>query len=197
MVTTIILARHGETDWNRERRIQGHADQPLNETGRSQAVALARLLEGERLDAVYASDLSRAGETARLATEGRGLPVIPLAGLRERHFGSWEGLTDDEARRRFPAQRLGERGDGEALDAMSSRVISCLLSIAAGHPGGTVLVVAHGGPLHAVLVHCGLREHGPVGNCEVVRLEVEAERLVLVGDLDVHRVPVGESPTTT
>src|SRR4029079_3482461 len=101
-MTTILLARHGETDWNVERRVQGHSDTPLNDTGRGQARALAEELAGEPIDAVYSSDLVRAHETARLVAEQRGLDVTAIRDLREKHFGTWEGLTDVEIHDRFP-----------------------------------------------------------------------------------------------
>ena len=93
-MTTILLVRHGETDWNLQRRVQGHSDTPLNDNGRAQALALADTLDDVELDAVYASDLARAFETARIVAERRGLTVTSVPGLRERNFGTWEGLTD-------------------------------------------------------------------------------------------------------
>jgi broad specificity phosphatase PhoE len=171
MPTRIILARHGETDWNRERRWQGHSDRPLNDTGREQALALADELAGQPISAVYSSDLVRAHETARIVAERLGLDVVTVPGLRERRFGSWEGLQDTDVERRFP----GVRGapDAEARDEMTRRVLDSLAAIAAGNQGRTVLVVAHGGPIRAVLRH---HSHpacdGPVGNCSVVELEV-------------------------
>jgi broad specificity phosphatase PhoE len=171
MPTRIILARHGETDWNRERRWQGHSDRPLNDTGREQALALADELAGQPISAVYSSDLVRAHETARIVAERLGLDVVTVPGLRERRFGSWEGLQDTDVERRFP----GVRGapDAEARDEMTRRVLDSLAAIAAGNQGRTVLVVAHGGPIRAVLRH---HSHPacdePVGNCSVVELEV-------------------------
>ena len=96
-MTTILLARHGETDWNRERRFQGHADPPLNETGREQARTLAAELAGEELDAVYTSDLARANETAKIIASRLGVPVVVDAELREIDVGEWQGLTWPEA----------------------------------------------------------------------------------------------------
>jgi 2,3-bisphosphoglycerate-dependent phosphoglycerate mutase len=176
-VTTILLARHGETDWNLERRVQGHTDQPLNETGRSQARLLAEELRAEPLDAIYSSDLVRAHETARVVAEQKGLDVTVLPGLREKHFGTWEGLTDEEIGRRFPDARLGHWGDAESHEAMSERVLEAIRRIAVAHPDGRVLVVAHGGPLRAVLRHCASSHEGPILNCHVVRVEVDGDVL--------------------
>ena len=101
-VTTILLARHGETDWNREGRWQGWADAPLNDTGRAQARELAEQLRSTPFDAVYSSDLSRAHETAEIVAAPHGVPVISDAGLREIDVGSWSGLTRAELQERFP-----------------------------------------------------------------------------------------------
>src|SRR5215210_4306248 len=171
MPTRIILARHGETDWNRERRWQGHSDRPLNDTGREQAEALAGELAGEPISAIYSSDLVRAHETARIVAERLGLDVVAVPGLRERRFGSWEGLEDVEVERRFPGVRSPP--DGETREEMSRRVLDSLNEIAAGNRGETVLVVSHGGPIRALLRH---HAHplcdDPVGNCSVIDLEV-------------------------
>jgi probable phosphoglycerate mutase len=172
MATTLLLARHGETDWNRDRRVQGHSDVPLNDAGRAQARDLARGLRTEPLDAVYSSDLVRAKETAEIATAGRGLTVRVLVGLRERHFGTWEGLTDDVIRDRFPESRTGPWGDGETIDEMSARVVASLRTIAAEHDGENVLVATHGGPMRAVLRAAGVEPTGPIENCHVMRVAV-------------------------
>jgi broad specificity phosphatase PhoE len=175
MATTILLARHGETDWNAARRVQGHTDVPLNERGREQARALAEELQDEPLDAVYASDLLRAHETARIVAASRGLGVTVLPQLRERNFGTWEGLTDVEVFDRFPQARAGQWGDAETREEMSGRVLQALGRIADAHPNGHVLVVAHGGPLRAVLHAAGGNPAADIVNCHVARLAVEGE----------------------
>jgi broad specificity phosphatase PhoE len=171
-MTTILLARHGETDWNLNRRVQGHSDTPLNDTGRAQAQALGGELADERIDAVYSSDLIRAHETARAVAEPRGLGVTAIRGLRERNFGTWEGLTDDEILARFNPAPDSSWGDGETREEMAERVLDALRRIAAAHPESRVLVVSHGGPLRAVLAHCGVNGVGRIDNCHVVRVEV-------------------------
>lgn len=173
MPTSIILVRHGETDWNVARRVQGQSDRPLTERGRSQAHALAEALAGERLDAVYASDLSRARHTAEAVAAPRGLEVRTDPRLREKHFGTWEGLTDSEVLARFPHARPGHWGDGETPDEVVNRVLESLRAIAATHPGERVLVVTHGGPLRAVLRHCELEWQRAIVNCEVARIEIQ------------------------
>src|SRR5213082_1136682 len=103
-MTEILLVRHGETEWNRESRFQGHADPSLNELGREQAAELAAALAGERLAAVYSSPLRRALETAQIIAAPHRLDAVPVDGLREVDVGSWQGLTRDEVEHRFPQQ---------------------------------------------------------------------------------------------
>jgi broad specificity phosphatase PhoE len=180
VATTLLLVRHGETDWNRDRRIQGHTDVPLNASGREQSERLAETLDAGRVDAVYSSDLSRARETATILAARRGLSVQLSSELRERHFGTWEGLTDGIALERFPEARNGSWGDGETTDEMAVRVLAALRGIAGAHGGETVVVVTHGGPVRAVLRASGVDQGGPIGNCSVVTLAVDDGEFVLV-----------------
>jgi 2,3-bisphosphoglycerate-dependent phosphoglycerate mutase len=152
--------------------VQGHTDRPLNETGRAQARELAARLADEPLDAIYSSDLLRAHETARTVAERMGLEVTAVPDLREKHFGSWEGLSDVEVLERFPEAQRGAWGDEETTAQVRERVVAALRRIAETHPGGRVLVVAHGGPLRIVLRECGADGNGPIGNCHVLRIEV-------------------------
>ena len=131
-MTTILLARHGETDWNRDLRVQGHSDTPLNETGRAQARELARSLAAEPIHAIYASDLARARETAEIVAAARKLEVSSEPGLRERSFGSWEGLTRQEIDDRFGARSTH---DGESDEAVRVRMLAAVHRIVAAHPG--------------------------------------------------------------
>src|SRR5262245_20482819 len=112
-MTDFLLARHGETDWNREHRVQGHTDVPLNAAGLGQARVLAERLADVSLEAIYASDLERARATAEAVARSQGLEVQVDPDLREKHFGSWEGLTDVEIAQRFPDAVRGGWGDGE------------------------------------------------------------------------------------
>jgi broad specificity phosphatase PhoE len=173
VTTTLLLVRHGETDWNRDGRVQGHSDIPLNETGRRQAAALRDAMAPETIDAVYASDLERARETALAVASPLGLTVCELPELREKHFGSWEGLTREEIRDRFPHAIRGRWGDGESTDEMAERVLGGLRRIAARHDGRVVLVVSHGGPLRAVQHRVGADPDLPIVNCHVLRVSVE------------------------
>jgi broad specificity phosphatase PhoE len=155
-VTTIFLARHGESDWNVERRFQGHTDRPLTERGREQAHALAGLVAGEKIDAIYTSPLMRARETAEIVAAGTGLEPVALPELREVDTGSWSGLSRGEVEARFPEGfarwRSGGSGweDGETYEEMADRVQGALRKIAEEHPEGRVLVISHGGPIRAI-----------------------------------------------
>ncbi len=154
--TTLCLVRHGETAWNAERRIQGHLDIGLNDTGRAQARATATGLAGERFAAIYCSDLGRARDTASAAAERLTLQPVPMPSLRERHYGAFQGLTYEEARARFPDQylRFAARDPafafsegGESLETFRTRIAAALEAIARRHAGTRVLVVTHGGVL--------------------------------------------------
>ena len=180
-MTTLLLARHGETDWNRERRWQGHTDVPLNDLGLEQARALADELADEPLTAIYASDLRRAYDTAAVVAERKGLEVTVDPALREIGLGSWEGRTTDEIETLWPDQlalwRAGElvvgRG-GETHDELRERVLEAAHRIAAAHPGEQVLVVSHGGALRALALHADAIERDRrLENCGVVRVAYE------------------------
>ena len=168
---TLLLVRHGQTQWNLERRVQGQTDIPLSEEGFAQARALADELASEPLVAAYASDLVRARSTAEIVAQSHGLVVEIDPRLREKNFGSWEGLTDLEIAERFPDARRGHWGDGETTEAVSERAVAAVAGIVAQHPAGAVLVVSHGGPLRALLDHFEI-EHGAIRNCVAFRVEV-------------------------
>jgi broad specificity phosphatase PhoE len=156
VIATILLARHGESDWNRTKQWQGFADRPLTELGRQQARELAERLRETELEAVYSSDLQRARETAEIVAKTKGLRVESTPDLREVDVGSWSGLTRAEAEQRFPdgyARWLnGGEGwdDGETYGQMGERVVRAVHRIAETHQGERVLLVAHGGSIRAV-----------------------------------------------
>ena len=167
-MTTLLLARHGETDWNRELRIQGSSDIELNDLGRRQAQSLAQELTDVDLDAVYASDLARARQTAEAVAATHGLEVRFDARLRERSFGSWEGLTRED----IAELPDGSHHDGESDEEVRARVLEAINEIAAAHPGEQVLVVSHGGALNALWHHAlGVRVER-WANCAVYKLAV-------------------------
>ena len=145
----IYLARHGETDWNVERRLQGGIDTALNSTGRKQAAELAERLKGIRLDAVYSSTLSRSRETAEIV---RGdIPLKSLAGLSERRVGKFEGkkldrTTDPATALEYPKRSRDpddELDGGESLNQFYERVRTTIEFIRSQHSSGAILIVAH------------------------------------------------------
>jgi broad specificity phosphatase PhoE len=141
-VTTLLLVRHGETDWNADGRLQGHTDRPLNDFGRRQAQQLAEELSGEELEAIYSSDLTRARETAEVVGERLALLVVLDADLREKDWGTWEGLT--------AVERDRVEFVGESTQAHRERILGALRRIGERHPDGRVLVVTHGGSMRRV-----------------------------------------------
>jgi broad specificity phosphatase PhoE len=173
-MTTILLARHGETEWNRIGRYQGWADPPLNETGRAQARTLADQLRSTPFDAVYSSDLRRARETAEIVAAPHGVPVIAEPGLREVNVGEWSGLTQAEVERRFPG---GERPGGETREQHARRVLAAAEQIARAHPGGCILLVSHGGTMRALRMHVSDEPFHPIANCGVLELHFRDDRL--------------------
>ena len=161
-MTEIILIRHGETDWNRVRRMQGHLDIGLNAQGHLQAKALAAALANETIDAIYASDLQRARDTAQVIAAAHQLQVIIDPALRERCYGAFEGLMYDEIsahypeafaqwRAREPHARFpaGERS-AETLHEFSLRAVAAVTHLARQHTGGKIIIVTHGGVLDCI-----------------------------------------------
>ena len=158
-MTDILLIRHGETAWNRMRRMQGHIDIGLNDEGQRQARSLARALQSERPAAIYASDLQRARNTAQAVADIHQLPVHIDIALRERRYGAFEGLMYDEIslqhpeafalwqsrdpKARFPA---GER-EAETLEEFHQRSVDVITRIAQQHPDQRIVIVTHGGVL--------------------------------------------------
>jgi phosphoserine phosphatase len=155
-VTTLYLARHGESDWNAENRFQGHSDRPLTELGRQQAEHLADEVGGLGLTAIYTSPLQRSAETAEIVSGALRLLPIPDPALQEVDVGSWAGLTRAEVEERYPEGFQnwisGGNGwtDGETYEEMSERVLAAVSSIAGAHPNENVLLVSHGGPIRAI-----------------------------------------------
>lgn len=158
MTTTLIVIRHGETEWNRARRIQGHLDSGLTIEGIAQAQACAQRLAVEKIDAVVASDLGRARHTAEILNAGRRLPISLDATLRERCFGSGEGLTyaeiDGKYRQLFAPSGLVDAEftlpGGESRALFHARVQGAIKRLAAAHAGRCVLLVTHGGVLGVI-----------------------------------------------
>lgn len=163
----LYLVRHGETDWNRDRRIQGSTDIPLNDTGREQAAETGRLLARRRWDAVITSPLSRAFETGAIIAGQLGLPTPSTDDdLVERHYGDAEGLNHRELAERFPGDAAVP--GRETREQVVARVLPALVAIAQAHEGEAVVVVTHGGVIRSVLgaVDPG-RDHPAIGNGSV------------------------------
>jgi probable phosphoglycerate mutase len=155
MTTRICFIRHGETDWNVDKRIQGQTDIPLNETGRAQALAMAFNVAHHRFDAIYSSDLMRARDTANMLAARRGLDIRILPQLRERHFGIFQGLAAAEGSQRYPgahARYLARDPDydfetGESMHTLAARVEAAVSDMTRRHDRQTVAAVTHGGVL--------------------------------------------------
>lgn len=150
-VTSLLLVRHGQSEWNADGRWQGQENPPLTDLGRQQAHHAAAAVGA--VDAIYASPLDRAMTTAMIIAERIGVgPVLLAEGLMERHAGEWQGLTRDQIEQRYPGYlEAGARPPGwEDDDLVEQRVLGALDNIAAEHPGGHVLAVAHAGVIFAV-----------------------------------------------
>ena len=186
--TTLCLIRHGETDWNAERRIQGQVDIPLNPTGQSQAAAAGRGLAGQSFAAVYSSDLARARQTAVAILAGRASEIHIAPALRERHYGILQSLTVREAeslqplayRRHVARDPHYDLDGGESLGDFARRVMDGLEALVRRHAGETVLAVTHGGVLDIAYRHAtgrGLegRRDFPVANAAFNWLERDAD----------------------
>lgn len=157
----LIVIRHGETAWNLEGRYQGHLDSSLTVLGLAQAGALARRLVSEPSGALYSSDLGRARKTAEIIAAKTGQNIRFDARLRERHLGIFQGLSKPEIKQNFPEERrlFKTAGPayvvpgGESARQAAARMLECLGEVASQHAGETVVVIAHGGTVTALLTH--------------------------------------------
>ncbi len=176
--TRILLLRHGQSEWNALGRWQGQADPPLSAVGRAQAVAASHSVGV--VDAVVASDLVRACDTALVIAEAIGVgPVVLDAALRERDAGEWSGLTRAEIHRSWPGHLDdGRRPPGwESDHALLARVLPALRRIASLAPGGIVLAVTHGGVVYALEDHLGLPDAGRLANVAGRTVHVDGDRV--------------------
>lgn len=151
-MTKIFLVRHGATDWNLEKRAQGHADIDLNKEGHKQAAAVATELAKMDIEAVYSSDLKRAFDTARAIADAHGLEVQVDKDFREIDQGDWEGLTADEIRDRWPDlwgpnRHFNPRPGGESPQEVRTRSLAALRRAVQAHPHDAIVVVSHGGTI--------------------------------------------------
>ncbi|MES2978598.1 MAG: histidine phosphatase family protein [Pseudomonadota bacterium] len=199
--TRIIAIRHGQTAWNAETRIQGHLDIPLDEVGHGQAMRLGRALEGEAISTIYASDLTRAMETAGYVSRATGAPIVAEPGLRERGFGDFEGRTfrEIESERPEDARRWRQRDPqfqpqgGETLVALNARVVATAERLAARHPGELIALVGHGGVMDvlyraATRLDLAAARTWALGNAAINRLLWSPEGFSLVGWSDTQHL---------
>lgn len=164
-MTRVILVRHGQTLWNALGKYQGHTDVPLNEVGIEQARKVAKRLAGENISAVYASDLSRAKDTAKIIAQKHGLEVETDKKLREMNFGLWEGKTYNQIQEEYPQlvkvwisdPQLLQIPQGETFSQVQLRAIRALKEIIRRHNiNETIVVVAHG--LTIISIICAVLE---------------------------------------
>jgi 2,3-bisphosphoglycerate-dependent phosphoglycerate mutase len=195
---TVYVVRHGQTDWNKEGRIQGGTDNPLNATGREQAAAMAKLLADVKIDAVYVSSHQRARQTAEVF-KGRSV-IEPMDDLRERFFGKFEGGNDKDTttvadwnKRRFTW--TDDMEGGETLESQSCRAEAALKSIREKHKnGGTIVVVGHGGINPLLVSHLmGIPPQEGAsainqGNDEIYRIELPKSGAAAIWKL----IPLGK-----
>jgi len=193
----ILLVRHGETDWNRARRMQGHIDIPLNVEGLRQARALGAALASEKLDVIYASDLQRARVTAQAVADVHQMPVVIDEQLRERCYGVFEGLMYKEVAQQFPQEfalwqardlharfPAGER-EAETLHNFHQRSVNAVTNIVKNHPAQRMLILTHGGVLDCLYREAtgmpvdAKREFGII-NAAINRLQWDGKKFTIL-----------------
>lgn len=187
-MTFISLVRHGQTDWNLAKRIQGSSDIPLNDTGRAQADATGRALAGGRFDAIYASPLSRALDTARIIAGhvGLGEPET-IEAVAERQYGEAEGLTGEQILARWPD---GAPVPGrESREQVVARALPALRELGDQHPGENVIVVSHGGVISSLVRH--VTDHALPGPGELIPNGSVHRFRYLDGELSLDRFNLG------
>jgi probable phosphoglycerate mutase len=187
--TRLIVWRHGRTGWNAADRMQGQLDTELDETGRAQAAAAARRLAELGPDAMISSDLRRAADSAAALAELTGLAVRCEPRLRERYFGTWQGMLTSEVAAAHPEEyarwRAGQPVDGcgvEELDDLTKRVTAVFQEAVDLAPAGTVVIACHGGAAkYGAAAVLGwpvpmLPTIGPLGNCRWIELHADTVR---------------------
>lgn len=158
MSTRICFIRHGETDWNVARRIQGQIDIPLNDTGHKQALAMAFNAAHHAFSGIYSSDLIRAYETARLLAQRRELEIKTLPELRERHYGIFQGITAAEGAMKYPEAHAHYQArdpeydfeNGESMQQLAVRIALAIEKMTRHHSGETIVAVTHAGVLDII-----------------------------------------------
>jgi probable phosphoglycerate mutase len=208
MPRVLYIVRHGATDWNQSKCIQGQLDTPLNGAGRSQAALAAKRLAALGATALYSSDLLRAYETAQIIAQAASLQIIQKPGLREMHFGAWQGLTLDEIRERDPELYAARRErpyevpppGGEAWRQFYQRSVKSVHDILHATDAERVIVATHSGVctvlgLEALgLGYAGKRPFSNA-NCAIHTIAVEGSRWEALSLNDVSHLE--EAPLTT
>lgn len=166
MKTDIYMIRHGETSWNRERRLQGHSDIPLSDKGKEQAEQLGIYMEDWKIESIYSSDLIRARQTAESIAYRKHLSVQTYSDLRERNFGEWEGVVVSEVKEKYPAEwetlfKNGGKFGIERTEVIVKRMMNRLTALATQHLGQQIAIVSHGGSIHLVLENVSQGTYGP------------------------------------
>lgn len=195
--TEVLIIRHGQTDWNTTKLLQGHSDIPLNEKGIEQALALADSLREEKLEAIFSSDLQRALRTAEEIAKRHNLPVQTDPALRERSYGAFEGLSRDEIKTRYPESHTawyaadpdhvfppGER-IAESIRVFHNRAIKTIQRIALPYAGKKIVLIAHFGIIESAyrIAHgmpLEIRTRVPVLNASINRFRVQQNRIELI-----------------
>lgn len=172
-ILELWLVRHGETDWNRQGRLQGWTDIPLNASGRAQAQALAKTLRDVPVDHIYTSDLERARTTAQTLETATGAPLSVDLRLRERGFGKAEGQIRKSLDRRHVDQESDADPLAETHDAILQRVHSFLDSVAEQHANARVVAVTHGGWIRMILSSLGMSLQEPLKNAGITILSYD------------------------
>ena len=159
-MTRLYITRHGETIWNTQKRMQGHLDSELTDTGRRQAQQLSRVLEEIELDAIYSSSSGRTLQTAQIIAGKRNIPVIPMDSLREMGLGEWEGQVFTEVQKNYPEQyknfweapHLYKPVGGEEFTDVRNRIFDTLQSVISCHEGGNIMLVTHAISLKTIMM---------------------------------------------
>ena len=189
--TEIILIRHGETEWNSQKRMQGHSNSDLSSVGQAQIQALGQWMKNVPFDLIYSSDSPRAKQTAEAITQFSGHELQFDQRLREKNLGVFEGLTSEEARERHPEvfrlfKTAGSKyviDEGESTQQLQDRALEIVDEIRIKHPEEHVLLVTHGGFIRVVMKHSlGLSLETPtrflIRNTGVFRLVWEDKWIV-------------------
>ncbi|MBG9735487.1 histidine phosphatase family protein [Paenibacillus alvei] len=194
--TTLYIVRHGETEWNVERRMQGHMDSPLTTLGVSQAQWLGEAMKDTPIDCIYASSSGRTDMTARLIRGERDIPMISSDALKEIHLGDWEGQLAAELERTYPEQfeafwyepAAYKSENGETFEELRNRVLPYVQSIIADNPGKSILVVTHTVVVKTLMAYFEHRlpealwdpPYIQPASLSQVEIELEGEKVVIV-----------------